>query len=117
MIRLRPTQWANAVHDDAYTSGISVDPLRNRPPRYCACGTRLRRSQPMWVTRCDPCDAALARAMTVAELHPDKPPPVRPSYHTDCPDCDGKKHKHAQRCRSCRSKMIHARKHPVWNVS
>jgi predicted nucleic acid-binding Zn ribbon protein len=114
MIRSRPTISINADRDDLYTVVLGGDPLRTRAARYCACGTRLRRSQPMWVTRCDPCQHALDLALPLADLHPEITVHQRPSDHTTCPDCGGRMHKRAQRCKTCRSAWVKAQKHPVW---
>jgi predicted nucleic acid-binding Zn ribbon protein len=93
---------------------VSVDMFRDRPPRHCPCGTRLRRSKPLYELLCDACDARRLVDLDLAELHPPVEVHVRPSDHTTCPDCGGKMHKRAQRCKACRSAWVKAQKHPVW---
>lgn len=49
-------QWARTLPH--IQPMVSVDTFRDRPTRFCPCGTRLRRSKPSWEQLCDTCDDA-----------------------------------------------------------
>jgi hypothetical protein len=102
LIRLRPTQWSNAVRDDAYLSGISVDPNRGRPDRHCACGTKLRRSKPLWDTLCDACDQKRRQELDiVAVVQEDLPLAERKHHATRTCGCGRPMFRQSLTCRVC----------------
>lgn len=62
--------------------------------RYCACGTRLRRTKPHYERLCDACQAKpSAPTYDFADEQPWK-------YDT-CPVCGNPKRTHAKKCRAC----------------
>lgn len=102
MIRLRPTQWSNAVRDDAYLSGISVDPNTSRPPRYCDCGTKLRRSKPLWDVLCDACDQRRRLAADIVDTVQEDIPLADPKHHpTRTCGCGRPMYRQSLTCRVC----------------
>lgn len=97
MIRPRPTLYTIATRDDV-AGLVPHDLFRDRPPRYCPCGTKLRRSKNLSDTLCDPCSQRLERERPIDELHPHR---IGGRIEDTCPSCGGPMYHQANHCRRC----------------
>lgn len=108
-IRPRPTSHISAQAAPDFFLTFSVDTQRTKPVRYCSCGTRLARDQPLSTRLCSPCQAKQPPA-PIAELHPHIPTPWerQKSRQQMCPGCGGQMHRKSRLCRSCHRRELRA---------
>ena len=102
MIRPRPTPFPTIRRRDAYTAGATIDPFRSRDARYCQCGTRLRRTKPLWDTLCDACDHQRRLLLDIVAIVQEDVPLAEPKHHpTRTCSCGRPMYRQSVSCRVC----------------